>query len=326
MRYRAALASVGLAVMVWAVTSASALAFHHHRGVGCYPPCGGCGTYYGGYSSWCYGGCGGYGYGSCGYGGCGSSGCGNGGCGSCGSACGSCATGGCRTCHLGHKLHRICAGMACLKHSCRSRCGSCCGSACCSSCYSSCGGCDSGCSSGCGGCSSGGCSSGGCGAETIINDGPAPAQTTPAANKSTIIEQPGLPAIEASRRGSSPLDQSADKAREFHLVASASIARQNGSVAFEKGLNAYRQHSLTDAAVSFNSAAEAEPENALYHYYHALATYELAGADAATDSLEKAVQTELQGPVKDWGRRMERVQGRGRVWIEKARRDAGLVR
>jgi hypothetical protein len=30
--------------------------------------------------------------------------------------------------------------------------------------------------------------------------------------------------------------------------------------------------------------------------------------------------------VKHWGKRMERVQGRGRLWVEKARRDAGLVR
>ena len=97
-------------------------------------------------------------------------------------------------------------------------------------------------------------------------------------------------------------------------------------MAFEKGLTAYRQHSLTDAAASFNMASETEPENALYHYYLALATYELAGAEAASDTLEKAVQAELAEPVKDWGRRMERVQGRGRVWIERARRDAGLVR
>ncbi len=173
------------------------------------------------------------------------------------------------------------------------------------------------------GCAGGSCSSSGAPAESIINDAPAPAPAAPAPGTSTTIEQPSAPTIEASHV--SPLEQSAAKPRDFHLVANATRTRASGSAAFEKGLSAYRQHSLTDAAASFHLAADAEPDKALYHYYLALATYEMAGADAASDSLEKAVQAELAEPVKDWGRRMERVQGRGRVWIENARRDAGLI-
>ena len=83
---------------------------------------------------------------------------------------------------------------------------------------------------------------------------------------------------------------------------------------------------MSDAAAAFSAAVTAEPENAVYQYHLALAEYDVHGAEAAADTLAKAVEAERAAPVKDWGRRMERVQGKNRVWVEKARREAGLVR
>jgi hypothetical protein len=83
---------------------------------------------------------------------------------------------------------------------------------------------------------------------------------------------------------------------------------------------------MREALGDFEVAASAEPNNALYHYYRALTMYDVAGAEAAQEALQRAVDAESREPVKNWGKRMERVQGRGRLWIEMARRNAGLVR
>jgi hypothetical protein len=81
---------------------------------------------------------------------------------------------------------------------------------------------------------------------------------------------------------------------------------------------------MNDAARSFDAAAGAEPANALYSYYRALAIYNAQGEQAASQWLTQAVQLERQTPVQHWGRNMERVQGRARLWVEQARREAGL--
>lgn len=169
----------------------------------------------------------------------------------------------------------------------------------CGSCFASVG-CYGGCGGGCDSCGAG-CTSGG---ETIY-DGPAG-------------EAPALP--------SAPSDQSAAVRRPLILLAGLRNPQADGSADFERGLNAYRNGSFNDAAREFDAAANSEPDNALYHYYRALAMYDLYGADAANEAREQAVQAELRQPISGWGKRMERVQGRARLWIEQARRDAGLVR
>ena len=101
---------------------------------------------------------------------------------------------------------------------------------------------------------------------------------------------------------------------------------EGGLPAFERGLAAVRNGSMNAALRAFTTAAEAEPSSAIYHYYRALAMLEVAGADAAQEILATAVEVEQREGVQNWGQRMERVQGGGRLWIEKARRDANLVR
>ena len=81
---------------------------------------------------------------------------------------------------------------------------------------------------------------------------------------------------------------------------------------------------MTSALEAFEAAKAAEPENPLYAYYRALAMYNLYGADAANDWLAQAVTLERDTPIPHWGRRMERVQGRARIWVEQARAAAGI--
>ena len=64
----------------------------------------------------------------------------------------------------------------------------------------------------------------------------------------------------------------------------------------------------------------------MYHYYRALALFDLNSAPAAGQALQQAIELERDQPIANWGKRMERVQGRGRVWIENARGAAGLIR
>ncbi len=214
----------------------------------------------------------------------------------CGIGCGGCghARYGCGACVKHPRLAAHKAWKRCLRG-----CGSCFASVGCYGCGDGCGSCGAGCTSGCSSCNTGGSDS------KTIYDGPAG-------------DAPPLP--------SAGIDQSAAARRPLILLAGLRNRQADGSADFERGLNAYRNGSLNDAAREFEVAASAEPDNALYHYYRALAMYDLYGAEAAVEAREQAVQAELREPISGWGKRMERVQGRARLWIEQARRDAGLVR
>ncbi|HTU26155.1 MAG TPA: hypothetical protein VMF30_12190 [Pirellulales bacterium] len=123
-----------------------------------------------------------------------------------------------------------------------------------------------------------------------------------------------------------PDDQSALGNRSPFRLAGLERSNASGSAEFERGLEAFRGGSMNDALRAFASAAETEPSNAIYHYYRALAMFEVAGADGAQNLLATAVEVERREGVENWGKRMERVQGRGRLWVENARRSANLVR
>jgi tetratricopeptide (TPR) repeat protein len=137
-----------------------------------------------------------------------------------------------------------------------------------------------------------------------------------------MIYEP-TPATEAVDSAVVPDQAAAARPGPFSLAA---WHQREGSRSFSRGLAAYRNRSLSEALSQFELAAEAEPSNAFYQYHRALALYELAGAEAANKALDEAVASELREPVESWGQQMERVQGPARVWVEKARRKAGLVR
>jgi tetratricopeptide (TPR) repeat protein len=99
-----------------------------------------------------------------------------------------------------------------------------------------------------------------------------------------------------------------------------------GAVDFNKGVASLRSRELNNALALFEAAIAAEPDNALYQYYLAMTLFGLSGAEAGQEALVRAVALEQQQPIADWGKRMEREQGRGRAWVEKARRDAGITK
>lgn len=184
----------------------------------------------------------------------------------------------------------------------------CCGSSC------GCSSCDGGCS---------GCSDGSCGGGTTSASYDASYDPSDAVVESHITSEHVSPSVEATPENV-PNDRSANIHQSAFRLTSSTQA--DGSAAFQKGITVFRQGKMKEALGNFEAAATAEPNNALYQYHRALAMFDLAGADAAQDALKKAVELEKTEPVKNWGKRMERVQGKGRVWIETARRSAGLVR
>lgn len=167
-------------------------------------------------------------------------------------------------------------------------------------------------------CADSGNDCGGCGAYASCGGSAAPTGVPTEAQiiSDRVLGEEGQP--EAIDEG-----QSADANQASFRLAGY---RKAGNAAFQNGLDSFRKGSMNEALGAFETAAQADPQNALYHYHRALALYDVSGPDAAADALRQAVQAEQREPVKDWGKRMERVQGRSRVWIEKARREAGLVR
>lgn len=79
----------------------------------------------------------------------------------------------------------------------------------------------------------------------------------------------------------------------------------------------------------FNDPArmdEAAAKNGAMHYYLLALEYRRRGEFAAAeDLLQSAIGAERRQPIARWGRLMERVQGRDRMWIERARSEAGVA-
>jgi hypothetical protein len=187
--------------------------------------------------------------------------------------------------------------------------------------YCGSGGCGSdGCNSG--GCNSGGCNSGGCNSGGCAYGDSYGALDLPAGARIISDKVVG----ESETPSPTPDERSAVADSSPYRLTGFAQNDAGAKPAFERGLASFRKGSMNDALRAFTTAAEAEPSSAIYHYYRALAMFEAAGADAAQDLLATAVEVERREGLENWGQRMERVQGRGRLWIENARRDANLVR
>jgi hypothetical protein len=210
-------------------------------------------------------------------------------------------------------------------------CGYGCGSAClagCGACGYGCGGCGAceGCGIDCGGCG-GGCAVGGCdgcGGDYSYS----PSVSAPDSMQTDERVLYDGPAAGAPEPAPAPAPDGAEPSADNHQTSfrMTSQTRRDGLPAFSRGLSSYWDGNMNEALRAFDAAAAAEPRNALYYYYRALAFYSLQGEQAAGQWLAQAVELERQAPVEHWGRSMERVQGRARLWVEQARRDAGLGR
>lgn len=195
--------------------------------------------------------------------------------------------------------------------------------------YGNCGG---GCCASYGNSYGGGCSGGGCSNGDVGTSSGAPVGSSTDAGQPIQSDEKVLydgPAESAPTNNAPPepqADPSASLSRGLFRLTSQTSPQRDGSNDFARGLRAYMDNNMTQALEGFEAASAAEPQNALYGYYRALAMFNLQGADAANDWLAQAVQLERENPVAQWGRRMERVQGRARLWVEQARAAGGVSR
>jgi hypothetical protein len=146
-----------------------------------------------------------------------------------------------------------------------------------------------------------------------------PATSDRITNEKVISDQPA-----GDPEPAPPQDKEARAPGRVHFRLTG--MRQDGSAEFKKGLTAFRAKTFSEALGSFESAIAIEPDNALYHYYQAMTLFNLNGPEAGQESLSRAVALEQEQPITDWGKRLEREQGRARAWVEKARRDAGITK
>jgi len=114
----------------------------------------------------------------------------------------------------------------------------------------------------------------------------------------------------------------------LHAAAHVQPIRQNGvsAAAFAAGLAHYRNGRFEQAAREFRIAMDASEHNAKYAYFRAVALHAAGGQDEANQALALAVEAEKRSPVANWGRVMERIQGQPRLWLEEARKAAGVSR
>lgn len=182
---------------------------------------------------------------------------------------------------------------------------------------------------GCDTCGDGSCGAAGCDGGNCDVGSQGSAATTSServTNEKIISDRPAgdAPVGEAAPDPVPDKSTSVSRGSAFRLTG----MKQNhaGAVDFNKGVTAFRTRQLNDALASFEAAIAAEPDNAVYQYYLAMTLFGLSGPEAGQEALSRAVELEQQEPIADWGKRMEREQGRGRAWVEKARRDAGITK
>jgi tetratricopeptide (TPR) repeat protein/endogenous inhibitor of DNA gyrase (YacG/DUF329 family) len=105
-------------------------------------------------------------------------------------------------------------------------------------------------------------------------------------------------------------------AREDEEVA---LRRATSNAALGYGIHSFWERRYENAIDSFVRAQEDDPTNAAAGYFLALVYARSGQKELAEETLAAAVELEAVHPVANWGRLMERVQGRQRLWLEEAR-------
>ena len=106
-------------------------------------------------------------------------------------------------------------------------------------------------------------------------------------------------------------------------IRGASFTRDDSGRAasgFRRGMAMFWAGRYAEAAQALESRAEYDMREPLAVYYLALALKRSGQTEQAEQALRDAVQSEEFYPIRDWGARMQRIQGADRLWLENARR------
>ena len=142
-------------------------------------------------------------------------------------------------------------------------------------------------------------------------------RTDAAADSSiTVNDRRTFNTVVADQRGS----RTPNPARVSRRYAAGNDGRAR--VWFGDGLHKFWSRRYQDAIGRFQAARKVDPTNPAYVYFLALAYKRSGHEDLAKTALAEAVELEAGYRVSNWGKMMERVQGKERVWLEDARMKA----
>ena len=99
-------------------------------------------------------------------------------------------------------------------------------------------------------------------------------------------------------------------------------ARKAALAALHRGRRQLGAGRYADAAVTLQEAVTYQPHSPLGYYLLALAHHQNGAQAAAEQNIRAGARLELQYPIADWGRAMQRCQGRPRLWLERGRNRA----
>jgi len=116
------------------------------------------------------------------------------------------------------------------------------------------------------------------------------------------------------------------RAGSFTQLASHRKQAAADSPELRRALADVYQGDYHNALYRLSEAVERGSQDPLTRYLLALCQYQIGDTETAAATLREAVRLEGENPIINWGRRMQRIQGRPRLWIEQARRDAEVVR
>lgn len=239
------------------------------------------------------------------------------------SDCGTCSVGCEGDCYSGCVEDGDCGRRSCLraKRACRRACRQ--ARRGCSDCEST----STCCTSGCGeGISYGGCTSCGGGdygdsvygeqiiGERIIGGETIEGGTT--TGRPIIIDETDAPA---------PVDAAhyrAHASNEGQLVGHRESASQSEPPQLNRAFEDYLMGDYHNSMYRLTEAVESGSKDPLSRYLLALCYYQIGDTETAEATLREATRLEAAQPIANWGQRMERVQGRARVWVELGRREA----
>lgn len=109
---------------------------------------------------------------------------------------------------------------------------------------------------------------------------------------------------------------------EGQLVGYRESASQNEPPQLNRAFQDYVMGDYHGSMYGLTAAVEAGSKDPLSRYLLALCYYQIGDTETAEATLREATQLEANQAIPNWGQRMQRIQGRARVWVELGRREA----
>jgi hypothetical protein len=159
--------------------------------------------------------------------------------------------------------------------------------------------------------------------EAPVDVAPARPLTTAQPAAPAEVTQPSEPAdVVPSTAAATALDVAADTPPPPAVPPAAITTEADRKTAFaalRRGRQQLEMRQYADAVLALQEVVGLQPQDPLAHYLLALAHHQNGDQTAADQHIWAGAELEQQDPIANWGRAMQRYQGRPRLWLERAR-------